>query len=220
MGVGTTTITAKAGDKTASVDIEVISGEHYGMIKEVFPDPLLASHIATQLGLSVNDLFTVEDSKKITTITRNTMYWDVKMESVEGIEYLPNLKSLMIWEFNGKLKNIDVSKNPKLERLCLCSEPIKNLDLSNNPKLKELWLASYDELPNLDLSNNTELEILDFSGNIKIKNLDLSKNLQLRELTIRDTSLEYLDLSKHTKLEKIVSEYNKAVIIRPDHLLD
>ena len=218
VATGTATVTAKAGDRTVSANVEVLSGEHYGMIKEVFPDPMLASYIALQLNLSVDDLFTVEDARRITKVKLDTMYRGFDMVSLEGMEYLTNLEYFLIWEFAGVITEIDVSSFHKLEYLYIC-DPIKNIDLSNNPKLKELIIGSDHTLTSLDLSNNPELELLEVSY-YKSKNIDLSNNLELRFLCLRESSLdEVLDLSKHIKLEQINIDSRISVIL-PDHLLD
>ena len=91
------------------------------------------------------------------------------VNSLQGIEYFPNLISLRIGNFNmsegyynptnpkTRITSLDVSNNPKLRVLdCSCA-PIKNLDLSNLSSLEVFYGYLMTSLEYLDISGCSQL---------------------------------------------------------------
>ncbi|MEH0008404.1 MAG: hypothetical protein V6Z82_06745, partial [Flavobacteriales bacterium] len=98
--------------------------------------------------------------------------------SLEGIEYFPNLKTLICSE--NKLSQLNLSKNINLNIL----------------------RCNGNELTQLNLSQNTALTILDCQHN-KLEKLDLSKNPNIVKLHCERNRLQRLDL---TAIRKKINE--------------
>ena len=165
----------------------VISIYEYESIKDVFSDSVLANEVARQLKKSVNDDFTLDDVKKITSI-------DIQsgVNSAKGIERLINLSTLKL--IHGGLTSIDLSKNVNLTTLELEYNKITSIDLSSNVKLQSLILYSN-----------------------KISELDLTKNIALTFINLGYNQLTNLDLSKNINGDQIYAENNKLSIVNFDN---
>lgn len=119
---------------------------------------------------------------------------------------------------SGKLKNLDISQNLKLEYLDCSGNIITNLDCSNNTHLA-IVIASY----NLDLSSiifphqnqihtlqltSTSLESINVSNLLKLEYLSIDRGLGITNLDVSNNSeLTYLDVSRH-KLSSIDVSHN------------
>lgn len=63
-----------------------------------------------------------------------------------------------------RLKSVDVTKNPELQRLFITYNFMNSIDLTQNPKLTDLF-AAYNDFTELDLDNNPALINLNLSKN-------------------------------------------------------
>lgn len=118
------------------------------------------------------------------------------IESLQGIEYLTELKELSCG--SNKLKTLDVSKNTKLTNLYCGENQLTELDVSNNPELEELNFV-WNDVRTIDTSNNSKLKELAVSGN-PVGKLDLSNMPDLEELFCPWSGITELDLSYNPKL--------------------
>ena len=118
------------------------------------------------------------------------------IESLQGIEYLTELKELSCG--SNKLKTLDVSKNTKLTNLYCGENQLTELDVSNNPELVELNFV-WNNVRTIDTSNNSKLKELAVSGN-PVGKLDLSNMPDLEELFCPWSGITELDLSYNPKL--------------------
>ena len=118
------------------------------------------------------------------------------IESLQGIEYLTELKELTCG--SNKLKTLDVSKNTKLTNLYCGDNELTELDVSNNPELVELNFV-WNDVRTIDTSNNSKLKELAVSGN-PVHKLDLSNMPDLEELFCPWSGITELDLSYNPKL--------------------
>jgi hypothetical protein len=81
--------------------------------------------------------------------------------------------------------------------------PIETIDLPKLPKLQKLKL-NYTEIKSLAPENeHKELKVLDLSYT-PIETIDFSKFPNLSTLTLTDTSIDKIDVSKATKLQKLI----------------
>lgn len=146
--------------------------------------------------------------------------------SLKGIEFFPNLYSLICDHCKIKylnvsknknlsslscegnlLKNIDVSKNTKLEYFYCGENKLTSLNVNNNPKIS--WLGCEgNKLTKIDVSRNTELYVFRCNDNL-LTTLDLSKNTILYTLNAKNNRLTKLNLNKNTKLEELYIYNNK-----------
>lgn len=120
------------------------------------------------LGLGDNNLTSIDLSKNLEigelTLSGNPM------ESVD-VSMLEDLYSLTLSRMEN-MKQVDVSKNAKLENLYVFNSPLESLDVSQNP---ELW----------DLQ----------CSNCGLKSLDLSQNPKMIQLMCENNELQELDIS-------------------------
>lgn len=153
------------------------------------------------------------------------------VKDLKGLEYFYNAKEIEIK--NAELTNVDLSKNPNLERVILDNNQITTLDISNNLKLKELSLKgnNIDKLSNIKFGYNNALETLNLSENyftkLDLRNFPNLKRLEcsgqkseteLMELLMQSKKLQYLDcshnaltdldLTKSTELVNLICNNN------------
>lgn len=193
------------GSKNYLFNVYTSSNEpiNYGKIKEVFPDGVLASHIATQLGKTVDDSFTDTDSKKIKYISLSGYNGKV-VKNAEGIQYLPNLNNLTIQK--GELTSIDLSQNKELTFVQLDGNQLANLDLSQNTKLT--WIeVSTNKLETLNVKKCAALETLQASQN-KLTSLDVSGSPNLDWLGLYWNNISSIDVTTNKKLRTLIMDMN------------
>ena len=114
-----------------------------------------------------------------------------------------------------RLKELDLSRVPKLNWLSLGWCNIKKLDLTKVPKLEILHLSYLEKVKKLDFSKLKKLEKLEISGLNQLKKLNLPKPKRLKELSIygckslkkinfnKMTNLKSLDVYKNRKIKKL-----------------
>lgn len=119
------------------------------------------------------------------------------------------------------IREVDVTKNPKLEVLDVYYLHISKLDVTKNPKLKKLdmgycchtmWSLA-TPIEEIDLSNNPDLEDLNcVSSNVPgfgLNSLDVSHNPKLKYLTTYgNPKIKELDLTNCPSLERLNSCHN------------
>ncbi|MFC0779082.1 T9SS type A sorting domain-containing protein [Flavobacterium sp. HJSW_4] len=103
---------------------------------------------------------------------------------------------------NGKLTNIDVSKNVNLTVLDVSYNQLTSLNVSNNPLLISLN-CQVNKFTAIDVSKNIKLDNLDVSSNL-ITELKVSQIPTLRYLSTDFTRLTTLDLSQNSKLVGLI----------------
>ena len=175
------------------------------------------------------------EAAKITRIENTTD----EVTSLKGIEYFTELRTL-IWKgsftwynervSNGKLTQVDLSGNPKLQELDLSNNQLTALDLSQNPQVQSLTLegnqlstlnltggssltslvCSYNQLTSLDLSGFPSLTSLYCQSN-QISTLNVSQNKQLTQLIVENNKLSSLDVSMLSQLIGLSVSNNSAI---------
>ena len=130
--------------------------------------------------------------------------------SLKGVEYFSSLEVLQCWG-NGKLKDLDISKNTALKELSCNNCSIEELDVSKNTELVKLS-CSNNRLQSLDISNNTKLKEL-FCPDNSIQALNVKKNTALEKLYCYHLDLQELDISKNPKLFWLECNGNEIKIL-------
>ncbi len=130
---------------------------------------------------------------------------DRNIKNLSEIKYFINLVRLAC--SNNLLKNINISKNTKLELFACRSNSIESLNLSKNTQLKELYCWD-NKLENLDLSNNINVEIIHCWGN-ELNGLDLSNNTELTFINCNENQLSYINIGSNNNLEELHCVNNK-----------
>ena len=125
-----------------------------------------------ELETKENEIISKVDLDKLQLLLANDYEKDVN--SLQGIEYLPNLKIILIYKI--KQKNIDLSYNRELQKLYLETQ-IDKINLEQNIKLKEIILRLSKESKNLNFSHLTNLETF-ISGHSEIENIILPSSIK------------------------------------------
>ena len=129
---------------------------------------------------------------------------------------LPRFKKIKYFgSFWGmsKLKKLDLGNNPTLECVFLKNVDVEddtifeNLNEINVSKCKNLRVIDIEQagekFTELDLSSNDKLNSLGLEGLRGLKQLKMPETDNLKELVVKETALESLDIEKYTKLDKV-----------------
>ena len=126
--------------------------------------------------------------------------------TLDGIQYFPNLtylhaQGIRDWDNGrnlGKLTELDLSGNPKLQHIHLIYNNIKTLKLAECPDLDYLCI-DYNEVTELDVKGFHHMTLLQVSYN-KLKTIDVSGLDELTEFHCDSNPIETITLS-NAKLE-------------------
>lgn len=172
-----------------------------------FPDSNFLSFISNEFDKDGNQFITCAKLETIKTIDCNNQ----GIGSLQGIEYFTALTDLNCESNN--LKDLDVSKNTKLESLKCGNNDFseKGLNVSTLKQLKTL-VAFKCKLKTLDISNNELLENFNASDN-GLTVLNLSNNTAMKYLYIADNQLTELDLKGLNDLQDVIVNGNKLTVL-------
>ena len=160
-----------------------------------FPDAVFREYLREKFDDN-GDGF-LEDSE--IWIVRLDLYNVEGITTLKGIEFLENL-----WYLNAancQITEIDVSKNTKLENLCVNDTLLTEIDVSQNPNLIRLEVG-WTQISEVDLSKNSLLEIFCCTDS-QITTVDVANNPALRILSCGQNAITSLDLSKNPMLEEL-----------------
>ena len=121
-----------------------------------------------------------------------------KLTSLKGIEYAPNLRTLLFSV--NEISELNVSSNPKLEEVGCVFNQLSELDISNNPLLTYLAI-SFNKLGKLDVSKAPLLTDLLCSNN-QLSELDVSSNSALTTLNCSNNRIS--DISSANGLTELI----------------
>jgi hypothetical protein len=176
------------------------------------PDAAFKAYILDRYDIDKNGKLSMEEAEKIIKLDFNT--YDLKIKSLEGIEYFTNLEYLKAVGYDdsrrGELKNISLSKNTKLLTLICYFNKLETCDLRNCKLIKYIDFSSNmlssmtEDGAYIDLGENPALEYLDCHSNESFT-VFLRNNTALKYIDCNHTmgqeyfggcsSLEYLDCS-------------------------
>lgn len=112
----------------------------------------------------------------------------------------PELRQVML-NYN-KLRMADFSKNMKINHIHLENNNLEALKLPAGSPLKTLNVSGVKTLTSIDVSQQPKLRALQIDG-VEITSLDLSANENLMELTMSETAIKELNLSKAPMLNTL-----------------
>ncbi|GAB5617025.1 hypothetical protein JCM31739_18500 [Faecalimonas canis] len=199
-------------------DLKEEEGKEFAEVsvdEEHFPDEDFRNFVSEKFDVNKNRILESDEIRQAKNL--DTEY-EVTMSSLEGIEYLSNLKRLVVSmagiksidisknsklqivdvNWNEELQVIDVSANKELRILDISNTPINQINVTNNKELR--WLFAFDtNISDFDVSQNVKLKRLDI-GRTGIKKIDVSHNPKLQALNIEETQVDKVDLSKNRDL--------------------
>lgn len=187
--------TGNGSDNTQTGDNNFEFGLVYKSVDvtpERFPDDTLRAVVLQSFDTDRNGTL---DSDEI-IYARNLWCVGAGIKSLEGIEYLPELRG--IYCMDNEIEALDISQNQQLTGLWCSGNKLKSLDLTKNANLE--WVYCFDnQLTELDVSKNPKMSFIECNTN-PITELDLSHNPELEHLTCGSCELSELDLSHNPKL--------------------
>ena len=178
-----------------TVNEDTTVGGNISMNELRFPDDTFRDYLR-RFDTNNTNLLSRDEWEAVTEIDVGDGYYGQKITSLKGIEFFPNLKTLLCYD--NQLTKLDVSKNTELTWLVCKGNRLTELDVSSNPQLHDLS-CSGNKLTKLDVSNNPQLQTLYCYAN-QLTSLDVSKNEKLETLYCSDNQLTFLNLSYNTKL--------------------
>ena len=140
-----------------------------------FPDPDFRTYVKAEFDKDNNNSLSESERNAVTVINVK----DKLMETLEGIEFFPNLKELDC--SINQLSRLDVSQNTALEKLDCSTNQLSGLNVSQNAKLKYLY-CSQNELTSLDVSPTAVTELRASNNRITIKVEETPRTFDLSTL--------------------------------------
>ncbi len=161
-----------------------------------FPDEKFRSVVSAVADTSKDGVLSREEILAVTDLQVVYDSGDTDA-SLKGIEFFTELE--LLYCDGGKLENVDLSKNTKLDNLQITYTDLYSIDLSANTQLTYLRLCK-NNLRELDLSKNTKLYYVSVEGN-NLTSLQLPKTETMQNLSVYDNLLSRLDISVCPNLE-------------------
>ena len=146
---------------------------------------------------------------EVPDVTRIEIY-SGDIVSLKGIEFFPDLREITCVgpaDGGGGIEYIDISHNPKLERIDVSHNRLSSIDVAGCPQLKFLN-CSYNQLESLDLASNEPLTDLDCRAN-RITSLQLENNISLLTVNCDDNMISTLASSRSDALTELSCNRNK-----------
>lgn len=176
------------------------------------PDSTFRAWILWNYDSNKDGVLDQDEAASVTKIEFSTE----NVTTLDGIQYFPNLtylhaQGIRDWDNDknlGKLTELDLSGNPKLQHIHLIHNHISKLNLGEQPDLDYLDL-DYNEVTEIDVRSFTRLTLLQVSYN-KLKTIDVSGLDILDEFHCADNPLETITLSN----PKLVSFRCAGTLIR------
>ncbi|RSX55637.1 internalin-related protein [Bifidobacterium dolichotidis] len=178
-----------------------------------FPDPAFRTFVEENWDTEHDGTLTQAEREAVTDFRYDTDSGPA-LSSLQGIEFVPNLKSINVCY--SELRNtLDASKNHKLESLVVSDNQIKDLIITNNPNLTTLAIES-NLLTSLDVTKCPKLQSL-LAGFNSIEEVDLSHNPDLKRINLTSNKLSDIDVSNNTKLTDLQLIQNKLKTLDATH---
>ena len=154
---------------------------------EFFPDEAFRTYLAEEVDVNGDNVLSSGERGGVSRMSCTSR----GIASLEGVQYFTDLTELVCYD--NQLTELDVSGNPRLERLNCDGNKLTELDVSGNPRLESLDCSS-NPLTLLTLGSQENLTELYCCAD-RLTGLDLSGCPQLKELYCCDTPLTSLDVS-------------------------
>ena len=155
-------------------------------IKDIFPDPVIAKLVATDLSMTVEDIVSDEDLLEVELLSPG----EEKVTSLQGIDRLENLKVLYLDD--QKIDDLSlISSLTKLEDLSLERVGLSDVSLiAKLTSLEELYLGDNEMNDISALAKLTNLKTLSLFGNEISDVRTLASLKDLQTLNLAQTAID------------------------------
>ena len=144
-------------------------------------------------------------------LKRINAHGDVSLERIIGLENSPLMEDLTLSRTG--IKQLDVSKNTKVNNINLMSSKIEELTGLEGPGASLITLqVSATALKKLDVTSNTNLTTLELAVT-QVEKLDVSKNTKLINLRAPFTLISEFNLGDISSLKKLNVSHGKLTSI-------
>ena len=196
--LGNTVVPFGSGPEKVYAADEFEFGKIYDSVKinsSTFPDPNFRAVVSADFDRDKNGIL---DSDEI-VYARNLWCVDMGIKSLQGIEYLKELRG--IYCMKNQISHWDLSQNKLLTGIWCSENLFTSLDFTVNPNLE--WVYAYNcKLTSFNVRNNKEISYLELNSN-PLKKIDVSQNYKLEHLMVGDCDLNTLDVTHNPNLQHL-----------------
>jgi hypothetical protein len=171
-----------------------------------FPDDILRSYVSANYDKNQDGILSEDEIASATELKISNGYNSAKVQSLKGVEYLPNLVEIVVEQ--QSLKDIDVSNCTKLETLKVANNKLTRLDVSKNTCLRYLH-CNDNSIKSLaiNMSETPLVELWAFDNYISGA-MDFSENTSIQELKIFHNNIAPLILGNKPNLRVLECNNN------------
>lgn len=174
-----------------------------------FPDKTFSRYMINHFDKDSDGEISLEEALKVEEINCS----ELKIESLDGIQFMPNLKSLYC--SRNQIEKLDLSHNINLEYLSCYDNPLSELIIAGCEKLITIY-TKYCNLKRIDLSTNLLLKTLSCSFN-PLRTIDISRNKHLESLNVRRCNLSDIILCNNSNLRVLDCSENDIKLLELTH---
>ena len=205
------TITSQDADITRKIIIR------QGRIPLEFRDSAFNAYLVKSFDSDEDGIISIDEVSSINAVIVCTD----NIRSLEGIEQCQNLRVLRCngSSSNGRLSNLDISANSRLEILDCSNNCLTDINTSNNTLLRELNCAC-NQIQQLSLANNDALVSL-ICNNNRLTELNIAANRYLKTLYCQDNDIEEIIIwdGFETAKQSDIRKDDKAVYVSGNSLI-
>lgn len=147
--------------------------------------------------------------------TRDSLLWDEPIYEHRYKDYKKyvirfyghDTSYQMVYFHSGNIQSVDFSKNQGMKSFYCCGSGLKEVDASKNPKLQLIYVYENDYLHTVKVSNCDSLHTL-VVNDCPVASLDVTKCNNLQKLYIQRIPIPSIDLSSSSKLVQLFCDGN------------
>lgn len=173
------------------------------------PDDTFREYLLNEYDLNGDMELSMKEAEYIEAINIDTK----NVSSLEGIESMPNLKTLIATTFGdntGKITSVDLSGNTNIETVCISNNCISMLNVANCAKLTSLACQN-NQIGSIDLNGCESLEELQCNNNSINQIAGLNSCSKLTNINCSYNKLTKLDLSSASFIENVTCADNTSL---------
>ncbi|MBQ7155269.1 MAG: hypothetical protein IJR85_06935 [Synergistaceae bacterium] len=174
-----------------------------------FPNDAFREYVSENFDTDRNGELSDEELAAVTVIDVHSM----DIASLGGIEYFTELRELEC-SYNS-LTELDMSRNPKLQKLYCWDNQLAYVDTRRNPELLELSVRN-NRITAIDVKNNPKLRLLSCWNN-QLTEIDITHNPELISFDCHINQIANIDLSSQRKLRLLNCAVNRLTELHAEN---